>query len=243
MLEVLGASSYYGDIQALKEASLRVGTGEIVTLIGANGAGKTTLLHTICGALTARKGKVMFEGRDITTTPAHELVRLGISHVPERRQIFGELAVLDNLRLGAYHRGGNEKTAIARDIDMVFELFPVLKERRRQMAGTLSGGQQQMLAVGRGLMAKPRLLLLDEPSLGLAPLIVKEIMQVIAELRNRGTTVLLVEQNARAALRVADRGYLMETGRIVMEDAARDLLEHSGVQSVYLGKDKDRVGR
>ncbi len=237
MLEVLGVNSYYGRIQALKGVSLKVNDGEIVALIGANGAGKTTLLNTICGSLTARQGEVVFDGQRITKLPPERVVRLGISHVPERRQVFGEMSVRDNLVLGAYHRFGKEKKAeIDRDLETIFEIFPILKEREKQPGGTLSGGQQQMLAVGRGLMSKPKLLLLDEPSLGLAPLMVREIMRVVSELRSRGTTVLLIEQNARAALRIADRGYLMETGKIVLEGTAKDLIANPKVQSAYLGK-------
>ncbi|MBI2954078.1 MAG: ABC transporter ATP-binding protein [Chloroflexi bacterium] len=237
MLELVNVSTYYGRIQALKGVSLRVDDGEIVALIGANGAGKTTLLNTICGMLPARAGDVTFAGQRITHLPPERIVRLGISHVPERRQVFGELSVLDNMILGAYHRFGKEsKAAIDGDIETVFEIFPILKERRKQAAGTLSGGQQQMLAVGRGLMSRPKLLLLDEPSLGLAPLVSKEIMRVVAELRSRGTTVLLIEQNARAALRIADRGYLIETGKIVLEGTAHDLAADPKVQSAYLGQ-------
>lgn len=237
MLEVKAVSTYYGQIQALKGVSLKVDDGEIVALIGANGAGKTTLLNTICGTLVPRRGQVTFDGQEITRLPPEKVVRLGISHVPERRQIFGEMSVLDNLMLGAYHRFGKEtKAAIQRDLDTVFEIFPILKERQKQPGGTLSGGQQQMLAVGRGLMSRPKLLLLDEPSLGLAPLLVREIMRVVGELRSRGTTVLLIEQNARAALRIADRGYLMETGKVVLEGTASDLIADPKVQSAYLGK-------
>ncbi|MCL5266423.1 MAG: ABC transporter ATP-binding protein [Chloroflexi bacterium] len=237
MLEVVGVSTYYGQIQALKGVSLSVNDGEIVTLIGANGAGKTTLLNTICGVLAARRGDVVFDGQHVTKLPAERIVRLGISHVPERRQVFGEMSVKDNLILGAYHRYGKEKRAVIdRDLETIFELFPILKQREKQAAGTLSGGQQQMLAVGRGLMSRPRLLLLDEPSLGLAPMLVREIIRIVGELRDRGTTVLLIEQNARAALRIADRGYLIETGRIVLEGTAAELIANPIVQSAYLGK-------
>lgn len=237
MLEVVGVSTYYGQIQALKGVSLRVNEGEIVTLIGANGAGKTTLLNTICGVLPARRGDIIWDGKHITRLPPERVVKLGISHVPERRQVFGEMTVKDNLILGAYHRFGKEKSStVNRDLETVYEIFPILKEREKQLAGTLSGGQQQMLAVGRGLMSNPRLLLLDEPSLGLAPMLVREIMHIVSELRTRGTTVLLIEQNARAALRVADRGYLIETGNIVLEGSAAALTANPKVQSAYLGK-------
>jgi branched-chain amino acid transport system ATP-binding protein len=237
VLEVTDVSAYYGQIQALRGVSLRVNDGEIVSLIGANGAGKTTLLNTICGSLVARRGDVVFDGVKITKLPPEQVVRLGIAHVPERRQVFGDMTVIDNLILGAYHRQRKEKrTEIEKDLETVLRIFPILKEREKQLAGTLSGGQQQMLAVGRGLMARPKLLLLDEPSLGLAPLLVKEIMRVVGELRDLGATVLLVEQNARAALRVADRGYVMETGGVVLEGTAAELMANSEVQAAYLGK-------
>ncbi|MBI4771817.1 MAG: ABC transporter ATP-binding protein, partial [Chloroflexi bacterium] len=215
MLQVSEVSTFYGRIQALSAVSLQVQPGEIVSLIGANGAGKTTLLNTISGILTAGSGEIHFDGRPITHLPAEQIVRMGISHVPERRQLFGSLTVLENLTLGAYARAGRDgRAAIRRSMERVFELFPVLRERSAQLAGTLSGGEQQMVAVGRGLMANPRLMLLDEPSLGLAPLLVREIFEIVAELRRAGTTILLVEQNARAALRVADRAYVLENGRI-----------------------------
>ncbi|MBI4319682.1 MAG: ABC transporter ATP-binding protein [Chloroflexi bacterium] len=237
MLEVVGVTTFYGEIQALRGVSLRVDAGEIVALVGANGAGKTTLLNTICGTHPARKGEVAFCGHRITKFAPELVVRLGISHVPEQRQIFGELSVLDNLLLGAYHRFRRErKTAIDRDLDTVFNVFPRLKEGRKQIAGTLPGGEQQMLAVGRGLMSRPKLLLLDEPSLGLAPLLANEIMRVVAELRTLGTTILLVEQNARAALKIADRGYLMETGKIVLDGTAAELIANEKVRSAYLGR-------
>lgn len=242
LLEVRSASVYYGRIQALKDVSLEVPDGEIVTLIGANGAGKTTLLRAISGLLEPRHGDILYEGRSIKGLSPERIVGLGISHVPERRQVFGTLTVMDNLILGAYHRYRRDgKGAIQRDLDFVFEVFPVLKERWRQAAGTLSGGQQQMLAVGRGLMAQPRLLLLDEPSLGLAPLLVSELFQVVGELRGGGTTILLAEQNARAALRVADRGYVLEVGRIALHGTAQELIDTELVQKAYLGSSiKDR---
>jgi branched-chain amino acid transport system ATP-binding protein len=236
LLEVKTANSYYGNIHALKDVSLEVDRGEIVTVIGANGAGKTTLLNTISGVLHASRGELLLEGRPITKLSPDKIVRLGISQVPERRQVFSTLNVLDNLLLGAYLRHGKEpREEIEKDLEFVFEIFPVLKERRTQMGGTLSGGEQQMLALGRGLMAKPKILLLDEPSLGLAPLLVREIFRVAGELREHGTTILLVEQNARAALRLADRGYVMETGSVVLEGRSEELLADERVQEAYLG--------
>ena len=236
LLEVKTANSYYGNIHALRDVSLEVDRGEIVTVIGANGAGKTTLLNTISGVLHASRGELLLEGRPITKLSPDKIVRLGISQVPERRQVFSTLNVLDNLLLGAYLRHGREPhEEIEKDLEFVFEIFPVLKERRAQMGGTLSGGEQQMLALGRGLMAKPKILLLDEPSLGLAPLLVREIFRVAGELREHGTTILLVEQNARAALRLADRGYVMETGNVVLEGRSEELLADERVQEAYLG--------
>ncbi len=237
MLQVSEVSTFYGRIQALSAVSLQVQPGEIVSLIGANGAGKTTLLNTISGILTAGSGEIHFDGRPITHLPAEQIVRMGISHVPERRQLFGSLTVLENLTLGAYARAGRDgRAAIRRSMERVFELFPVLRERSAQLAGTLSGGEQQMVAVGRGLMANPRLMLLDEPSLGLAPLLVREIFEIVAELRRAGTTILLVEQNARAALRVADRAYVLENGRIALHGTAAELAADEAVQKAYLGR-------
>jgi branched-chain amino acid transport system ATP-binding protein len=236
LLEVRDINTYYGNIRALKDVSLAVDEGEIVTVIGANGAGKTTLLNTISGVLHASDGQLLMDGQAITKLSPDKIVRLGISQVPERRQVFSTLNVLDNLLLGAYLRHAREsKEEIRKDLDFVFEIFPVLKERQRQMGGTLSGGEQQMLALGRGLMARPRILLLDEPSLGLAPLLVREIFRVAGELREHGTTILLVEQNARAALRLADRGYVMETGSVVLEGPSEELLADERVQEAYLG--------
>ncbi len=236
LLQIDRINTYYGHIQALKEVTLHVNPGEIVALVGANGAGKTTLLHTISGLLRARSGRILFQGQDITKARAAAIVRAGISHVPEHRQVFGTLSVYDNLLLGAYQRYRRDgRKAVQRDIEEIFDLFPRLRERKKQMAGTLSGGEQQMLAIGRGLMARPKLLLLDEPSLGLAPLIVRDLFQLIASLRDRGQTVLLVEQNARAALKLADRAYILETGRIVLEGNAHELLEDPRVQAAYLG--------
>ncbi|MCJ7620807.1 MAG: ABC transporter ATP-binding protein [Anaerolineae bacterium] len=236
MLEIRDINTYYGSIHALKDVSIHVDRGEIVTVIGANGAGKTTLLNTISGVLHSRSGEILFDGQGIGKLSPDKVVRVGISQVPERRQVFSTLNVLDNLLLGAYLRRGRDKRDQVRtDLDSVFEIFPVLKDRQKQMGGTLSGGEQQMLALGRGLMAKPKLLLLDEPSLGLAPLLVREIFRVAGELREHGTTILLVEQNARAALRLADRGYVLETGEVVVEGTSEELLGDERVQEAYLG--------
>lgn len=233
MLKILDLSAFYGQIRALDAVNLNIRPGEIVALIGANGAGKTTLLNTISGILTPKQGQVLFTGKAISHAGADAIVQLGISHVPERRQVFGTMSVLDNLRLGAYHR---RDKGVAQDIQEVFELFPILEKRQKQAAGTLSGGEQQMLAIARGMMGRPKLLMLDEPSVGLAPLIVREIMRIVADLRERGTTILLVEQNAKAALGVADRGYVLENGRVVLEDTAANLMADEGVQKAYLGK-------
>ncbi len=236
LLDLNSVSSYYGQIQALKSISLHVNKGEIVALIGANGAGKTTLLNSISGLLTPRQGKITFGDREITRMNPVQIVGLGISHVPEHRQLFGTMTVYDNLLLGAYHRHRQSgRAGLERDVAQVYEVFPRLRERKTQLAGTLSGGEQQMLAIGRGLMAQPKLMLLDEPSLGLAPLIAKDLFAVIASLREAGQTVLLVEQNARAALRLADRAYVLETGSIFLEGTADDLLKDSRVQEAYLG--------
>ncbi|HTM20323.1 MAG TPA: ABC transporter ATP-binding protein [Kofleriaceae bacterium] len=234
MLELEGVRAGYGGIEALKGVSLRVVEGEIVTLIGGNGAGKTTTLMTISGVVKARAGKVSFAGTDLRGMPPHAIVGLGIAQSPEGRKVFPRLSVQENLDMGAYTR--RDPPGIAKDIERVFTLFPILSERRRQLAGTMSGGEQQMLAVGRALMSRPRLLLLDEPSLGLAPLIVKKIFEVIAELNKQGTTVLLVEQNARMALKLAHRGYVLETGQITLSDDAARLLEDPKVKSAYLGE-------
>jgi branched-chain amino acid transport system ATP-binding protein len=232
MLEVDGLTSHYGRIQAIKGVSLRIAAGELVALVGANGAGKTTLLRTVSGVQPATGGSVRFDGADITHAPPDKRVRLGIAQVPEGRQVFTPLSVEDNLRLGAYTRPRDEAEA---DIERAFQLFPVLRERRGALAGTLSGGQQQMLAIGRALMARPRLLLLDEPSMGLAPFLVEEIFAVIADLKRRGTTVFLVEQNANAALAIADRGYVVETGRVVHKGTGAELLASDAVRRAYLG--------
>lgn len=233
MLRVNDVSTYYGQIRALNLVNLVVKPGEIVTLIGANGAGKTTLLNTVCGLLRARHGEITFDHTPIGNLAPESIMSLGLSHVPERRQVFSTMSVLDNLLLGAYQRRDKQ---IKQDIDQAFELFPILQKRQKQAAGTLSGGEQQMLAMARGMMSRPKLLMLDEPSVGLAPLMVREIMRVIVDLRQRGTTILLVEQNARAALSVADCGYVIENGRIVLQGTAKELMADEGVQKAYLGK-------
>ena len=236
MLKLDKVNAYYGRIQALRDVSLEVGEGEIVAVVGPNGAGKTTLMNTISGMVPARNGEIIFDGYAIANLSPEKIVRLGISQVPERRQVFATMSVLDNLTLGAYHRYRRDgKEAVERDIEFVFEIFPRLNDRLQQMAGTLSGGEQQMLALGRGWMAKPRLLLMDEPSLGLAPLLVKEIFRVSDELRERGTTILVVEQNARGALELADRAYVMESGRVVLEGTSKELAADARVQRTYLG--------
>ena len=232
-LQVDGLDVYYGAVHALNGVSLRVEAGEIVTLIGANGAGKTTLLRTISGVVPARAGRVLFEGKDITRVPAHEIVALGVSQSPEGRMVFANLSVEDNLELGAYRR--RDRSAIQQDREEVFRLFPRLLERRRQLSGTLSGGEQQMLAIGRALMSRPRVLLLYEPSLGIAPLLVRDIFRTIAEINRRGVTVLLVEQNAHMALGIAKRGYVLETGLVVLEDESAKLAANDEVRAAYLG--------
>jgi branched-chain amino acid transport system ATP-binding protein len=237
MLKLEAVSAYYGRIQALREVSLEVAEGEIVAVIGPNGAGKTTLMNAISGVVPVQSGAISFAGQSIADLGPEKIVRAGISQVPERRQVFSSMSVMDNLTLGAYHRYGRDgRRAIERDMAFVFEIFPRLKDRVRQTAGTLSGGEQQMLAIGRAWMSKPRLLLMDEPSLGLAPLLVKEIFRVSAALRERGMTILLVEQNARAALDLADRAYVMESGRVVLAGAADELARDERVQTAYLGK-------
>jgi len=237
MLEVKNINVYYDKVHVLKGLSLRLEDGECVTLLGANGAGKSTLMNTICGLLSPSSGVVVLDGKDISRVPAYNIVRLGISQVPEGRQIFANMSVKDNLRLGAYSRSsGAGKKDMEGDIGRVMEMFPRLRERRNQLAGTLSGGEQQMLAIGRSLMSRPKVLLLDEPSLGLAPLVVQFIFETIGKLREEGKiSVLMVEQNARAALRVADRGYVLETGKIVMEDVSSALANSPTVQKAFLG--------
>jgi branched-chain amino acid transport system ATP-binding protein len=238
MLRIKNLHAYYGRIKALDNVSLHVQPGEIVSLIGANGAGKTTILNTISGLIRCSQGEIKFEDREINKLRPEKVVAAGISQVPEGRQIFGPLTVLENLELGAYLRfKKKEKEAIAEDLDWVFQLFPRLEERSGQIAGTLSGGEQQMLSIGRALMAKPKLLLLDEPSMGLAPLIVKDIMNTVSELRRSGVTILMVEQNARASLTISDRGYVLETGRVVLQGPSDELMNDSDVKRAYLGKD------
>ena len=232
-LVVEGLEVFYGAVHALKHVSITVGKGEIVTLIGANGAGKTTLLRTISGLVPAKSGRIVFEGRDISRIPPHEIVALGLSQSPEGRMVFANLSVEDNLELGAYRR--KDGAGIRADRDEVYRLFPRLLERRRQLSGTLSGGEQQMLAIGRALMSRPRMLLLDEPSLGIAPLLVRDIFKNIVEINRRGMTVLLVEQNANMALSIAKRGYVLETGRVVLEDQAAALAANDEVRAAYLG--------
>lgn len=233
LLKVDNLHVAYGAIRALQGISFEIAEGEIVTLIGANGAGKSTTLRTISGLLRPTAGDVVFDGQSISRTPPDRIVKMGISQVPEGRQIFSKLTVQENLEMGAYTR--RDKVGIAESMERVFVSFPRLKERRRQLGGTLSGGEQQMLAMGRGLMSQPRLLLLDEPSMGLAPILVDEIFDIIANINSQGTSILLVEQNAAMALSVAHRGYVLETGHIALEGAAASLLENSEVQSAYLG--------
>ena len=233
MLRIADLNVYYGAIHALKGISLEVHQGEIVTLIGANGAGKSTTLRTISGLIAPKSGAVDFEGQGIAGLGAHDIVRRGISQVPEGRRIFADMTVLENLELGAFIR--NDKDGIASDMEMVFTRFPRLKERISQQAGTLSGGEQQMLAMGRALMSRPRLLLLDEPSMGLAPLLIKEIFSIIVDINKAGTTILLVEQNANMALSIANRAYVLETGRITLSGGAKDLAASEEVRKAYLG--------
>ncbi len=233
MLQVKDIDVYYGAIHALKNMSLEVEQGSIVTLIGANGAGKTTTLKTISGILRPRSGSVFFKDIDVSKVAPEKIVGMGISQVPEGRRVFASMSVLENLEMGAYLR--KNKKEIADDMDNVFVRFPRLKERRKQMAGTLSGGEQQMLAIGRALMARPQLLLMDEPSMGLAPLLVKEIFAIIKDINERGTTILLVEQNAHMALSIADKAYVIETGEIVLQGSAEQLLKSEDVKKAYLG--------
>ena len=233
MLDIEDLHVSYGNIQALHGVSLRVEAGELVTIVGSNGAGKSTVLLTISGILRPAQGRLSFEGRDLSQATPHEIVRRGISHCPEGRLIFGRLTVAENLILGAYHR--RDRAQIQHDLERVHELFPVLVERRGQAAGTLSGGEQQMLAIGRALMSQPRMLLLDEPSLGLAPMLVDRIFQIIRELHRQGVTILLVEQNAYQALRVADRAYVLETGEIRLAGPAAELADNPRVRAAYLG--------
>lgn len=234
LLEIKDLCVYYGVIQALKGISFEVNEGEVIALIGANGAGKTTTLHTLTGILPAKSGSIQFNGVELTKTPAHKIVRMGIAHVPEGRRIFQNLTVLDNLRLGAFTR--KDKDGIAADLSKVYERFPRLEERKTQIAGTLSGGEQQMLAMGRALMSKPRIIVMDEPSMGLSPIFVSEIFDIIESIRKDGMTVLLVEQNAKKALAIADRAYVLETGKITLSGKASDLLNDEKVRKAYLGE-------
>ncbi len=233
MLELRGVDTFYGNIQALRDVNIHIGEGEIVTLIGANGAGKSTTLMTICGGIPPRHGEILFRGRPIHALRPNQIVSLGISQVPEGRLIFPDLTVQENLDMGAFLR--RDAQGVRTDLEYIFDLFPILAQRRRQTGGTLSGGEQQMLAISRAIMARPALLLLDEPSLGLAPIIIQQIFAIIEKINADGTTVFLVEQNANQALRIASRGYVMETGRIVMEDAADRLLTNEAVRKAYLG--------
>jgi branched-chain amino acid transport system ATP-binding protein len=234
LLEVEDLHVSSGAIEAVKGISFTVDEGQVVTLIGGNGAGKTTTLRTLSGLLKPTQGEVRFAGRNITGLPGHEVLRLGIAHAPEGRRIFGRMSIQENLDLGAYARSDGD---VAKDLDRVFELFPVLGERRGQNAGVLSGGEQQMLAIGRAMMSRPRLLMLDEPSMGLSPIMMQRIFSVIDELQSAGTTILLVEQNAQAALSLADHGYVIETGRFVLDGPGAELLHDEGVRKAYLGED------
>ncbi|MCK5316520.1 MAG: ABC transporter ATP-binding protein [Anaerolineales bacterium] len=238
MLRIRNLQTYYGRIRVLDNVSLSVKPGEVVTLIGANGAGKSTILNCISRLIPCREGEIFFQGQRINGEPPEAVVRLGICQVPEGRQIFQPLTVLENLELGAYLRyAKRNRSSIQQDMDMIFSLFPVLAERLQQISGTLSGGEQQMLAIGRALMSRPKLLLLDEPSMGLAPRLVADIFHTVVKLRQEGLTILIVEQNARAALRIADRGYVMETGKIILQGTASELLEDHDVKRAYLGRD------
>ena len=234
MLEVKDLQVYYGMIQAIKGISFEVNQGEVIALIGANGAGKTTILHTVTGLIAPKKGSIIFEGQDITKIPAHKIVSMGMAHVPEGRRVFAQLSVYDNLKMGAYTR--TDKNEIEESLEMVYKRFPRLEERKNQMAGTLSGGEQQMLAMGRALMSKPKIILMDEPSMGLSPLFVNEIFDIIQEVSASGTTVLLVEQNAKKALSIADRAYVLETGNIALEGDAKILMNDDSIKKAYLGE-------
>lgn len=234
MLEIKDLEVYYGMIQAIKGVSFQVNEGEVIALIGANGAGKTTILHTITGLLAPKKGNVIFEGKEITKVPAHKIVSLGMAHVPEGRRVFAQLSVYQNLKMGAYTR--SDKDEIEASLEAVYKRFPRLEERKNQIAGTLSGGEQQMLAMGRALMSKPRIILMDEPSMGLSPILVNEIFDIIQSVSASGTTVLLVEQNAKKALSIADRAYVLETGKIVQEGKADVLMNDDSIRKAYLGE-------
>lgn len=234
MLEIKDLEVYYGMIKAIKGVSFEVNEGEVIALIGANGAGKTTILHTITGLLEAKRGSVFFDGKDITKVPAHKIVSMGMAHVPEGRRVFANLSVLQNLKMGAYTR--KDKNEISETLKTVYKRFPRLEERQNQLAGTLSGGEQQMLAMGRALMSHPRILLMDEPSMGLSPIFVNEIFDIIKKVSAGGTTVLLVEQNAKKALSISDRAYVLETGNIVLDGKADDLLNNDSIKKAYLGE-------
>jgi len=239
MLKIRNLEAGYGKLRVLKRISMHVAPGEIVTIIGANGAGKTTLLHTIAGLVKVGSGEILFRDKNLRKVAPEKIVASGCSLVPEGRQVFSTMTVQENLILGGYVLAKKDKGGIDQEIARVYELFPVLKERSRQLAGTLSGGEQQMLAMGRALMARPSLIMMDEPSTGLAPLIVKDIFKVILQLREEGNTVLLIEQNAKAALGIADRGYVLETGKIILQGVAEDLLQNRDVQRAYLGRETD----
>lgn len=234
MLEVKELQVYYGVIQALKDVSFEVNQGEVIALIGANGAGKTTTLHTLTGLLPAKHGSIIFEGTDIARMPAHKIVEMGIAHVPEGRRVFSQLSVYENLKMGAYTR--KDKKEIAENLANVYKRFPRLEERKNQRAGTLSGGEQQMLAMGRALMSNPKMIVMDEPSMGLSPIFVNEIFDIIQKVSAGGTTVLLVEQNAKKALSIADRAYVLETGRIVLSGDAKALMNDDSIKKAYLGE-------
>ncbi len=234
LLEIRDIEVFYGVIQAIKGISFDVNEGEVIALIGANGAGKTTILHTITGLLSAKKGTISFDGKDITKVPAHRIVSMGMAHVPEGRRVFSQLSVYENLKMGAYTR--KDKAEIEESLQMVYSKFPRLEERKTQLAGTLSGGEQQMLAMGRALMSHPKIVLMDEPSMGLSPIFVEEIFKIIEEISSGGTTVLLVEQNAKKALSIANRAYVLETGNIVLDGDAHELMNNETVKKAYLGE-------
>ena len=234
MLEIKNLEVYYGMIQAIKGISFEVNEGEVIALIGANGAGKTTTLHAVTGLIPAKAGEIIFDGKNVANIPGHKIVSMGMAHVPEGRRVFAELSVYQNLKMGAYTR--KDKDEIAGNLEMVYKRFPRLKERKNQMAGTLSGGEQQMLAMGRALMSQPKIILMDEPSMGLSPIFVNEIFDIIREVSAAGTTVLLVEQNAKKALSIADRAYVLETGRITLQGDAKELMNDESVKKAYLGE-------
>lgn len=234
MLEIRDLAVFYGVIQAIKGISFEVNEGEVIALIGANGAGKTTILQTITGLISPKHGSITFDGHNLIKTPAHKIVSLGMAHVPEGRRVFSQLTVLENLRLGAYTR--KDQNEIQNSLELVYKRFPRLEERKNQPAGTLSGGEQQMLAMGRALMSKPKIILMDEPSMGLSPILVTEIFDIIKSISENGTTVLLVEQNAKKALAIADRAYVLETGRITLSGPASELINDDSVKKAYLGE-------